>query len=171
MDGSYYFGRLSEILRRTVFRQVVERTLKKASEYLEDINLQKYRVLKEKARRPSLLVGMDDVYTQSKSSKGNQYFASNFICSSKTFQTASHWFRLTAGYGFNTKGRNRLEGVFGGINYSPKRFTPLSLKAEYDTKRINLTGSLLIARRLYIYAGCFGKDKLAAGFAWRFLLD
>ena len=127
----------------------------------------KYRIWKEKGIRPSFLVGMDDVYTHT---DGNQYFASTFIASSKTLESMSDIVRVTLGYGFNTKGRNRLNGIFGGINYSPKCFTPLKLIAEFDTKKINFACSLLIAHHISIYTGYYGSHKMAAGLAWRFSL-
>jgi hypothetical protein len=129
----------------------------------------KLQILKEKKRIPSLLFGMDDIYTEVQGG-GNQYFASAFIASRKTFQTKAHIFRFTVGYGLNTKGRERLNGLFGGISYSPQKFKPLKLMAEYDTRHINAACSLLIARHLNLYGGYYGNKNLAAGVAWKFLL-
>lgn len=129
----------------------------------------KWRICNEKKWMPSLLIGMDDVYSLGKG-EGNQFFASNFIVSDKTINTTNHIFRLTAGYGFNPKDRNRLKGMFGGVTYTPKRFSNLSLLAEYDTKTINLAGSWLLWKHLSIYGGWYGTNQPAAGIAYRFVL-
>jgi hypothetical protein len=129
----------------------------------------KGRLWKEKKILPSLVLGMDDIYTSS-TGTGNQYFASSYVVSSKTFSTRAHLFRLTAGYGFNPKDRNRLKGAFGGLSYTPQRFSFVSLMAEYDTRKINLAASLLLWKHLSLYGGWYGTQQLAAGVAYRFVL-
>lgn len=167
--GNYYFNLSFLPFLEATYRLTFFRTNGKITNQDRSFGA-KLQFLKEKKVTPSLLIGMDDIYTESTGS-GNQYFASAFLATSKTFRTTAHIFRLSAGYGLNTKGRERLSGFFGGISYSPQRFTPLKVMAEYDTRHINVAGSLLIARHLNLYGGYYGNQKLAAGIAWRFLLN
>lgn len=127
----------------------------------------KWRVWKEKRNVPSLLVGMDDIYTHT---QGNQYFASSYVVSGKTINLHEHLIRFTAGYGFNPRDRNRLKGWFGGIDYSPRNLRSVSLMAEYDSWRINMAASVLLWKHLSVYAGCYGFDQPAAGISYRFVL-
>lgn len=130
----------------------------------------KWRIWKEKKVLPSLLAGFNDVYTLTVG-EGNQYFASRYIVSNKTLLSASHKLQLSLGYGFNARNRDRLTGWFGGMKYTPQCFKPLSLMAEYDSKTINLAGSLLILKHLSLYSGWYGTNELAAGFAIHYVLD
>ena len=129
----------------------------------------KCRIWKENKRLPSLLIGMDDIYSHVAGGAA-QYFSSSYMVSNKTFFTASHIFQTTLGYGFNLHEKNRLNGLFGGIYYTPKRFTRFSLMAEYDTRNINLAASILLWNQVSVYAGCYGFDQPAAGIAYRFAL-
>jgi hypothetical protein len=129
----------------------------------------KCQLWKEKTIRPSFLIGMDDAYTSS-TGNGNQNFASSYIVTDKTLIIAHQNFRFTLGYGFNPRDRDRLKGVFGGVCFTPKSCSNLSLMAEYDTRKINLAGSLLLWKHLSIYGGWYGIDKPAAGFAYQFFL-
>ncbi len=167
--GNYYFNLSFLPFLEATYRLTFFRTNGKITNQDRSFGA-KLQFLKEKKVTPSLLIGMDDIYTES-TTGGNQYFASAFLATSKTFRTTAHIFRLSAGYGLNTKGRERLSGFFGGISYSPQRFTRLKVMAEYDTRNINVAGSLLIARHLNLYGGYYGNQKLAAGIAWRFLLN
>ena len=128
----------------------------------------KWRLWKEKRILPSIVAGMDDIYTSSGS--GNQYFASSYVVSGKTINLHEHLIRFTAGYGFNPRDRNRLKGWFGGIDYSPRNLRSVSLMAEYDSWRINMATSVLLWKHLSVYAGCYGFDQPAAGISYRFVL-
>ena len=126
----------------------------------------KCRILKENKLYPSLVVGIDDIYT-TVSGEGNQYFASAYLVSNKTISLPGHTFVLTIGYGFDPKERDRLVGFFGGINYSPERIPELELMAEYDTHHINVAASFCLWKHLAIYGGWYGINKPAVGIAYR----
>lgn len=126
----------------------------------------KVRLWKETKYRPSFLAGSTDVV-------GNENFSGNYVVSDKTISSSAHLFRLTMGYGFNynVKRGLMLDGLFGGITYSPQRFSSLRIMAEYDSRKVNIAGSLLLLKHLSVYSGWYGTNKLAAGFAWRFDLN
>jgi hypothetical protein len=76
----------------------------------------KFQLLRESTWLPSLTLGAQDYL-------GTRLFAAEFVAASKRLGD----FDLTAGYG--TK---RIDGVFGGVRYTPSWHHNLSLLAEYD---------------------------------------
>jgi hypothetical protein len=76
----------------------------------------KFQLLRESTWLPSLTLGAQDYL-------GTRLFAAEFVAASKRLGD----FDLTAGYG--TK---RIDGVFGGVRYTPSWHRNLSLLAEYD---------------------------------------
>jgi len=76
----------------------------------------KVRLLKESRYLPQITIGVQDFF-------GTQVFKSQFITLNKQFGE----FDLTLGYG-----DDRIDGVFGGIRYSPNALKGWSFLAEHD---------------------------------------
>ena len=76
----------------------------------------KLRLLPEGRYWPQLAIGGEDLF-------GTQIFHSQYVVASKRL-----WdFDVTVGYG-----HDRIDGVFGGLRYTPKPFPSLSFVAEYN---------------------------------------
>ncbi|RKD91991.1 YjbH domain-containing protein [Mangrovibacterium diazotrophicum] len=129
----------------------------------------KLRAWKEKAARPSLLLGMNDFYTHT-AEENNQTFASIYLVSDKTLPIQDHRLKLTLGYGFRFKGKSNLNGLFGGLRFYPAKLNWLELLAEYDSKHLNCAVSVLLWKHLSLYGGWYGIGEPAAGLAYRFQL-
>jgi hypothetical protein len=76
----------------------------------------KLRLLPEGRYWPQVSFGMQDFL-------GTEIFAAQYLALSKRFGD----FDLTLGYG-----NDRIDGVFGGLRYTPSAFPSLSFVAEYD---------------------------------------
>jgi hypothetical protein len=76
----------------------------------------KLRLLQEGRYLPSLSVGAQDLF-------GTELFGAEYIALSKRLGGLD----LTVGYG-----RDRIDGAFGGLRYTPTAFPSLSFVAEYD---------------------------------------
>ncbi len=73
-------------------------------------------LLKETTYRPNIAVGQQDFL-------GTNLFASKYLAISKKISNID----LTLGYG-----NKRIDGLFGGLRYTPSRYQNFSLIAEYD---------------------------------------
>jgi len=76
----------------------------------------KLRLIEEHGYWPSLAIGAQDFI-------GTGLFPAQYVAASKKFGGLD----LTLGYG-----TDRIDGLFGGVRYTPKRFPSISLLAEYD---------------------------------------
>lgn len=89
------------------------------------------QLLKEKQNIPAVLIGVNDLGTES------SYFNTNYIVLSKTKEFKGFTFNGNMGYGFkiNEANRHYLQGLFGGLQASWKSITAL---AEYDAAQWNV---------------------------------
>ena len=126
----------------------------------------KLRVLKERKYWPSIAVGGNDIVTTSDNS--NQYFGAAYIVVTKNLEFKKNSFGATVGYSYPLFRHNQIEGVFGGITFSPVFLRQFTLMAEYDSKNFNVGGSVLFFKHLYIFAVLQGMESLSGGLAYRF---
>ena len=73
-------------------------------------------LLREAFYRPNIVIGQQDFL-------GTNLFLSEYLAISKKISNVD----ITLGYG-----NKRIDGLFGGLRYTPSRFRNLSLVAEYD---------------------------------------
>ena len=118
---------------------------------------------------PAITFGMHDFHTSD--IKGNQYFQANYLVLTKHIQLKLADFGFTAGYGTNIILKNSpFLGMFGGVSVRLSFFKPLQLMAEYDTHGVNLGGSLLMFKHLYLFSMAQRLQYLAGGVAYRIYL-
>jgi len=127
------------------------------------------RLVRERKYIPAIVLGGDDIFTSS--GNGNQYFGSTYIVGTKTINWNDNRVSINLGNGFNSFERKNLNGIFGGISYSPQFFNQLNFIAEYDTKALNLGASLLLFDCFFLYAFINQNDSFMGGIAYHINLQ
>ena len=125
----------------------------------------KIQVLKERKYRPSIALGANDIFTQAK--EGNQYFSALYVVATKTLSVKKSEFGFTFGYAYPYLISYQFNGVFGGITFSPSFLRQFTLMAEYDSRNINLGGSILLFKHLYLFGLLQGMKSLSGGAAFK----
>ena len=89
------------------------------------------QVLKEKEKRPAILIGVQDPFTVS------SFFNTNYIVLSKTRLIKAIELNANIGYGFKIEEARGhvLQGIFGGMQAKWRQIRTI---IEYDADRINL---------------------------------
>ena len=126
------------------------------------------RLLKEQQYLPALVLGGNDIYTSGGSV--NQYFGSMYAVATKTLAWKENRLGVSIGYGPDLFGKGQLQGVFGGLSYSPSFLKHLELMVDYDTHVFNAGASVLLFNHLYLHAFLSDFNTLVAGAALKFKL-
>ena len=128
------------------------------------------QLLKEKSFLPGLTVGVHDFHTTS-GGGGNQFFEANYMVLTKHFKLNRTDFGITTGWGSDIiLKKSTFVGLFGGLSVSPGFFKPLKIMGEYDCKGVNLGGSLLLFKHLYLFSMAQRLEYFAGGVAYRIYL-
>ena len=127
----------------------------------------KLRVLKERKYWPSIVLGVNDIFTQA--SKGNQYFGALYAVATKNIPVKKSEFGFTLGYAYSYSyfRNNQFTGVFGGVTFSPSFLRQLTIMAEYDSRNFNIGGSVLFFKHLYVFALLQGMESVSGGAAFK----
>jgi len=133
------------------------------------------QLMKEKEYIPAVTIGGHDLeISSSKSLKyytyqstSNHYFGATYIVLTKHFDVNKTIIGATSGYGLNIAGNSQFKGFFGGLTLAHQSFKPLTLMGEYDTKGINLGGSLLLFKHLYLFSMAQQLKCFTGGVAYR----
>jgi hypothetical protein len=126
------------------------------------------RLIKEKENIPAVTIGIHDLYTENK--KSNQYFGATYIVLTKHFQVNDIIFGVTSGYGTDALRHSQFVGPFGGLTLAHTSFKTLTLMSEYDSKGINLGGTLLLFNHLYLLSMAQQLKYFTGGVAYRIYL-
>jgi len=130
----------------------------------------KIQLLKEHRFLPSISIGVHDFHTTT-TGNGNQYFEANYIVMTKHFPINGTDLGITSGYGTDViLKKSRFIGLFGGLSITPGFLKQLKIMGDYDCKGINLGGSLLILKHIYIFSMSQHLQYLAGGIAYRIYL-
>jgi len=103
---------------------------------------------------PAVVVGTSDPYTESgngqiNSVSGNGYWCRFYIATTKHVTLGKEKVGLHLSYLYNKRVDYPLDGIAGGITYSPTFAPDLRLIAEYDTKDVAVGATYLFFNHLY----------------------
>jgi hypothetical protein len=121
------------------------------------------QLLKEKKKRPAILIGVNDPFSAS------SYFNTNYLVLSKTHQLKTIELNANIGYGIKIEDANGhiLQGLFGGIQAKWKDWR---LMLEHDTQYTNLGMGYQFKNRVFFNAAMIDFKYLSASLALRFML-
>jgi len=114
------------------------------------------RVLEETKYIPAIVLGTSDPFSREtkvvSSERGNGYFCRFFLATTKHFQLWNEEIGVHLSYLYNRRKDYKLNGVAGGITYSPSKVPDLTFIAEYDTKDVAIGATYLLFDRLHFQA-------------------
>lgn len=104
---------------------------------------------------PAVVVGTSDPYTESGDGQisavnGNGYWCRFYVAATKHLSVGKEKVGVHLSYLYNNRIDYPLNGVAGGITYSPSFLPDLRLIAEYDTKDVALGATYLFFNHLHI---------------------
>ena len=115
------------------------------------------RVLKEGQfweHMPAVVLGTSDPYTSTgggatASAQGNGYFSRFYVAASKNFRIGKENVGIHISYLYNKRKEYKLNGVAGGITYSPTVLPDLRIIAEHDSKDFAFGATYLLFNHLH----------------------
>jgi hypothetical protein len=166
--GNYYFNLTFMPFLEVAYKCTLIKTLSTGHYTQQDrsINL-RMQLMKEKEYLPAVVVGVHDIYTHTDK---NQYFGASYIVLTKHVEIHNNILGITSGYGAKLLRNNEFVGLFGGLSFAPAVFKPITLMGEYDSNGLNLGGSLLIFKHLYLFSMAQHIKYFSGGIAYRFYL-
>jgi len=119
------------------------------------------RVLKERKYLPAVVIGVHDL--ASTESHGTVHYNATYLVFSKQLDDFDFHF----GYAPELMKAKyyQLNGVFGGVAYSPHK--AISLFAEYDTRTVNAGVQFLLLNHIGINLATINFDSWAAGVSFK----
>lgn len=106
------------------------------------------RILEEKKYIPAIVLGTSDPFSREtkviNSETGNGYFCRFFLAATKHFDIGSEQVGVHLSYLYNRRKDYSLNGIAGGVSYSPSKVPDLKFIAEYDTKDIAVGATYLL---------------------------
>jgi len=126
------------------------------------------RLLQEQRYVPSLVTGVNDLYTSSKN--GNQYFGAAYAVTTKTGSIGRSILKLSAGYGFAAFENSEMTGLFGGLSFSPGCLKIVEFIMEYDSKVFNPGCSVILFDHLRFMLFAYDLKYYAGGLTYKIYL-
>ena len=135
------------------------------------------RLLRERKYLPAIVVGSNDLYTQSGGGKilsegcGNQYFSRFYIACSKYINICpTEQIGVHMAYLYNRRTSNHLNGFSGGVSYKPSFVPELNLIAQYDSKTFCIGANYLLLKHLFAQVLLQDGKYFTAGLAYKIYL-
>jgi hypothetical protein len=120
------------------------------------------RVLKEEQffkYMPAAVLGTSDPFTESRGGEimpsgdgGNGYFSRFYVAMTKHIPVNKEELGLHVSYLYNRRNDYHLNGIAGGITYSPSMLSDLKLIAEYDSHDILIGMNYLLFHHFLVQA-------------------
>ena len=120
------------------------------------------RVLKEEQffkYMPAAVLGTSDPFTESRGGEimpsgdgGNGYFSRFYVAMTKHIPVNKEELGLHVSYLYNRRNDYHLNGIAGGITYSPSMLSDLKLIAEYDSHDILIGMNYLLFHHFLVHA-------------------
>ena len=166
--GNYYFNLTFLPFLEVAYKCTLIKTPSTGRYTQEDrsINL-RMQLIKERDYFPSILIGVHDIYTHTTNS---QYFGASYIVLTKHIEINTNILGITSGYGAKLLRNNEFVGLFGGITFTPAVIKPITFMGEYDSVGINLGGSFLVFKHLYLFSMAQRLKYFSGGIAYRIKL-
>lgn len=132
------------------------------------------RLVKEYPFFPAIVVGTSDPFTSSghkfDTQTGNGYFSRFFIAATKNIHLKGQSLGIHLSYLYNRRFDYPLNGIAGGITYTPSILPQLRVIAEYDTKDFAMGLSCLFFRHLVVQAELQSMKYFTGGIAYKIFL-
>ncbi|MCM1312165.1 MAG: YjbH domain-containing protein [Roseburia sp.] len=170
--GIYYIDFTPFSFMEITFRETLLKTRKgdKTGFYQQDRSTTlRVRPLKEKEEKwwPSLVVGVNDIY----SDHGASSYAAVYGVVTKNLSFGGFGkLGITAGFAKAFDKGDAYDGVLGGVCFTPAVAPNASVMAEYDTRGFNLGASLQLFKHLNLM--CFTREfsGVCAGVSYQYTI-
>ncbi len=135
----------------------------------------RFRLLTETKKLPAVVFGIQDPYAFSSeevaSDKGNGYFSRFYLATTKHFACGTAGtLGVHLSYLYNRRKDYPLNGVAGGITFSPSFFPSLEIIGEHDTKDFALGAQCLLFDRLNVLVEMQGLRYFSGGLTYKVYL-
>ena len=135
----------------------------------------RFRLTAEKEKMPALVAGIQDPYVFSSgemvAEKGNGYFSRFYLAATKHFRCKETGILgVHVSYLYNRREDYPLNGVAGGVTFSPLFFPSLEFIGEYDTKDFALGAQCLLFNRLNVLVEMQGMRYFSGGLTYKIYL-
>ncbi|MDD3108043.1 MAG: YjbH domain-containing protein [Alistipes sp.] len=136
----------------------------------------RFRVLRERKYWPALVIGTNDLYTQTANgqflgTKGNQYFQKFYLAASKRFRCfKDDEIGVHLSYQYTHRSKDPIKGLALGVNYAPSFAPSLNLILECNVDNLNVGVTYTVLRHLYVQALLQRGSHFSAGAAYKIFL-
>ena len=128
------------------------------------------RVFKEKKHIPAIVLGFQDPSSLLGTADGATNYAASYFVLSKILKSDLGNFDFSLGYAqdfFNLRFKD-IEGLFGGVSFTPIFFDKISFSIEHNSKGINTGIGLIGFSKFNLMLGVWNLDKPTFSFNYLF---
>lgn len=123
---------------------------------------------------PAVVIGLQDPFTSSgdkfNTESGNGYMSRMYIAATKHVKIGREEIGIHLSYLYNRRRDYPLNGVAGGITYSPSFHPQLTLIADYDTKDVAVGASYLLFNHIHAMFELQRMKYFSGGITFKFVL-